>query len=781
MPSNNTFDKVIREVDKDARVRLSSEQLLIVETKKKEVRIHHKGSFLTSMFGGKLSYYIVANDSDSSNLAEGALKCTVRDFKGDRSIDIVISYEVSCPPGREETALYALCSGNLQPEEELEAIVKKYVAEYSRPNGAHFIDNYLSKRPELKESVMYGVQQETGLSFQLRISLARENELKPFVIQPTSFSVRVRDYDDALDVNLHAEFIVDEEQKVRAVLEAGQEIKITNLVKEGIRKYLRANVSLRQFYSDLNTSIQNQICDHINDLVIEHGRKINFLTLSSDAIASSPQEFEEIKTTIACEIHDPVLIPFFISNVLQMELNDIGKYRMSQVSDLENWVNSKLEPIIKTALFEKTYIQVLLNFSEISGSIKRQMEQVADDIGYSVNQIISIPELEPLKLTKDFDVEVEDESFALKDAKVEVRLNIISTLHIPDLQAIAKELSPNVDTKDLIRKELLNVARRFLNQIEPERFYMRFSAPDTGQGEKKSIEEELSDTIRIALEKRFEAKLSSTVIKTLDTEIKICYERLFEHIGTFELEFNSFKDGKPVYLDGDFQINGVDQFSWYTFQARKPSLESIQNCIKKSIHAKLSNLPSEILSYNNIETQTRLEQLVKQVATESVVQQFGLRIEVNNVSRRLTELEKLKSAAEQGLEELRISKIASVAAARQAELNSQLRIVEASSQAEVDELRMLLAKRQEIIALEDNAEELEELNEKIEKLQENPPSGSIEDAEESLKSMRMQESDADHLLGFSRQIKSLKAGSGQTDNTDEIADASGSTSNDKNE
>ncbi|WP_346294249.1 hypothetical protein [Sphaerothrix gracilis] len=779
MSANRSFEKVIRQVEKDARTR-PSERLLIIEKKKKEVKVHQKGSFLTSVFGGTLSYYIVANDSDSSNLAEGDLKCTVRDFKGDRRIDIVIDYEVSCPPGREETALYALCAGNLQPEVELKAIATKYVDEYSRSDGDHFINNYISEVSRLEELVTYGVQQETGLSFRLRISLDRENDLKPFVIQPTSFSVRVMDYDDAFDVNLHAEFIVDEEHKVRAVLEAGREIKITNLVKEGIRKYLRANVSTRQFYSDLNTSIRNQLVDYINDLVVEYGRKVNFLSLNSDAIASAPQEFEEIKTIINCEIHDPVLIPFSISNVLQMELNDIAKYRMSHISSLENWVNSKLEPIIKTALFEKTYIEVLSDFSEISGSIKRQMEQAADDIGYSVKQIVSIPELEPLKLTKDFDVEVEDESFTLKDAKVEVRLNIISTLHIPDLKAIAKELSPNVDTKDLIRKHLIDVVRRFLNQIEPERFYMRFSAPATDRGEKRSIEEELSETIKAALEEKFKAKLSGTVIKTLDTEIKVCYERLFERVGTFELQFNSFKDGKPAYLNGDFQINGVEQFSWYTFQARKPSLESIQNCIKKSILAKLSNLPSEILSYNNIETQTLLEQLVAEVATESVVKQFGLLIEVNNVSRRLTELEELKSGAEQQLEKFRINKIASVAEAGQLELNSQLRIVEASSQASVDELETLLARRQQIIAAGD-PEELEELNEEIEKLQANPPSGSVEDAEKLLKSMRMQESDANHLLGFSRQIKSLKAGSGQADETDKITDTSVPVSDDENE
>lgn len=772
--SKKTFEKIVREVEKDASVKPSSERFFILEKRKKEIRILEKNSFLTSIFGGQLSYYIVANNSDASNLFEGFTKCIVRDFNGDRSIDIIIDYEVSCPPGKEASALYALCSSNLQPEDELESIIKKYVAEYSHSDGNHFIDNYLTERSRLQEVLSYGIQQDTGLFFQLRISLDREKDLQAFEIQPTSFSVRVQDCDDVFDIQLHTQLIVDENNKVRAILKVGREFELANLIKDSVRKFLRENISVRQFYSSLSTNIRDEIFERINSLVFEYGRRIDFLTLTSDAITSAPQQFEEIKPDVDCEIHDPTSISFTISNVLQMELRDIGKFRISQISDLESWAKLKLEPIVKTALFQKKYIEVLLDFDEIAEAIKSRMRIAAEEIGYSIEQIVSTPELAPLKLTKDFDIDIADESFTLKDAKVEIRLNIIPTLHIPNLREIEDDLSPSIDLEKAIRKHIVDVVRRFLNNVEPERFYMRFSAPSVQLGEHTSIEEELSSIIQNALEIRFKAQMSSISIKTLDTEIKLCYERLFERIDSFELEFNSFKDGKPVYLNGDFQINGVDQFSWYTFQARKPTPESIKQCIKKGVHSKLSTLPSEVLSYNNLETQTRLEQIVSQVATDSVIKQFGLLIEVNNVSRKLTQLEELKSGAEQDLERLRIGKIAATAAARQAELDSQLQIVQASSQSSVDELEKLLRKRHQIIDLEDNEEELEELNEKIEKLQANPPSGSIEDAEASLKAMRMKESDANHLLGFSKQIKSLKADDesiGQPSQESNISDA----------
>lgn len=770
MTFDTSFDKVIREVEQNARVRPSFEKYLIVEKKKKEVRVLQKGSLIVSMFGGQLSHYIVGNSRDASNTAEGRLTSTVRDFYKNRSIDVIIDYEVSCPAGEEETVLYALCAGNLKPQEELERRIQTYVAEYSRLDGGRFIDSYTFEVPKLTNLIINSIQRETGLCFRARIVLDRESEVQPFVIQPTSFSVRVQDCDDALDLQLNAELIVDEKEKVRAILAFGREFELANIIKDGIREYFRKNISIQQFYSCLSTSVRNEVSNHLNGLIAEYGRKLNFLTLTSKVSESAPVRFEEIKCPVNCEIHDPELISFTINNTLQMELNDIGKYRLAQTPDLQNWSKAQLEPTIKTALFQKKYIQVLLSFDEIAESIKNQVRKAASEIGYSVEQIVSIPKLEPLAFTRDYDLEVKEESFTLKDFKVSVGLNIVATFHIPHLQDIEEYLTPSVNLKELITKNISVVARRFLNTIEPERFYMRFSDPASHLGEDKSIEDELSEKIEEILAERFKAQVSSIVIRTLETDIKRRYEKLFKKIGSFKLEFNSFKDGKPVFLSGDFQVAGVDQYGWYTFQEREAELEEIEHSIRRSLHAKLSNLPSEILTYNNVETQTRLEQLVEKVATESVVKQFGLRIEVSNVTRRLTELEKLKSDAEQAFERLRINKTATVAAAREAELDAQLKIVQASCEASVAELNKLLNQREAIIDLEDNDEELEALNEKIEGLQANIPSGSIEEAELQLKSMRLSESDTNYLVGFSRQMRLEGVEEGMDKDTKDTSD-----------
>ena len=255
---------------------------------------------------------------------------------------------------------------------------------------------------------------------------------------------------------------------------------------------------------------------------------------------------------------------------------------------------------------------------------------------------VAMPEPEISKPTKDFNIEIKDASFTLKGDKSEARLDIFSTLSIPNFQAIGDDLTIDLDVKESIKQHLLKAARSFLSNVEPERFYTRFSAPDARLGERLSVEEELAHKIELALKRRFKVQSSNTSIQTLDTEIKLCYDRLVRQMGEFNLELSSSKGGKPIHLDGDFQVNGVDQSSWHTFQESKPTIESIQSYIQKSIYAKLSSLPSEVLSCNNVERKDQLENLIKQATKEGVVKQLGLLIEVSKVSQRLTELEHLK-------------------------------------------------------------------------------------------------------------------------------------------
>jgi hypothetical protein len=765
MLQTHPIDQIIRQVEKGTIAKLETEKLLIVERKKSEIRIHQKQPLFSSLIGGSFTHYIVANDKDASNKAEyKGLICTIDNFSStvDQRIDIAITYQATCSAGQEEKVLEALgISGS--PGKELDRRIKKCVAEYSKEQAARFFKNYQGEIARLCSEIQDKIEDEVGLNLRVRIRLAQEDELKSYAIPPFSFMVRVKDSDDEFDLQLATELLIDEVNKIEAILSSGRLPLVVNLIKDEVRKYLRQNISRSNFYAELETSVRGQLIDHLMPLLVQYGRQINYLTLKSSAIADAPEEFTEIERSVDCEIQDPEPIAFKISNILQLKPENIAKYRMSKVPNLSQWVQEKLNQIIKEELFGKQYIDVVLEFNAIANRIRAAMEVAALEIGYSVKQIVSIPKLEEIELTKEFDSKILEGEFSLKDPNVKVKLNIISRLRIKDLRGIADIISPNIKVKDLIERAINDTTGHFLNSVEPERFYMRFSDPDRAS-ESRSIEEELQAAIKLRLEREFKAQVSSSIIKTLDTDIKLCYEGLYKQIGSFSYDVTPLKGGETVRIRGDFQINGVDQVGWYTFQSRQPQLEDIQQCIQKALDASLSNLPSEVLRYNNIQTQRQMQKLVEEIVTESVVKQFGLKIVISNVARDITEVERLRSETQSELEKSKIKGAKASIDTRNQEIEVQVELARLGSKSTYDDLQSLYEQRNRIIANDENEDELEGLNQKIEKLEKKAVSPSLSNAENLLAQLQPSDSDVTNLLNFG---KHLSLGSAEDSNSEQ--------------
>jgi hypothetical protein len=117
-----------------------------------------------------------------------------------------------------------------------------------------------------------------------------------------------------------------------------------------------------------------------NSLFSQKGRKVNVLSLNSNTIPILPDEIVEIQYDVECKYQGyPEPKPILVRNTVQMFLEDIGKYRLAQINDLEIWVKSKLEKIVKPSLIYKEYIDILLDFEPIALQIKQDMEKEVKD------------------------------------------------------------------------------------------------------------------------------------------------------------------------------------------------------------------------------------------------------------------------------------------------------------------------------------------------------------------------------------------------------------------
>lgn len=747
MSQANFLDTVIRKADAATKANSSTEKVVIINRKTGEVIPKKR------LFGGNLAFYLVSNTNDDSNIAERqALPCNVKDFDN-RELCIFVTYWASCEPENEDKVAKSLCSDNL-PGDELDKKIKKWIAKFTRNDAAGFIDNYFTLKSELIKFVKANVQQEVGLNLEMKLSLDKEDQLKPFPIEPIQFSVHVCDCDDELYLQLRTELILDEQNKVKAILNYGRDILLVNLVKIAVKKYLIKNITLHQFCYELKNTVRHELVKHLNRILSDYGRQVRYLSLDSDSVSPGKELLDDRSYDIECTVQgypEPILV----QNRLYMQPQDIGKYRAAQSPNLETWVNGKLESIVKPLMLPKKYIDILLNFEPIAKTIKAKINEAANAIGYQVTHIVSAPNLEPLKLQENFIIEKED-TFATKDARVNVKLSISVTIKIQNLVDIENYLNRQLDVKELMKEAIYNATRDYLNKIEPERFYMRFSNYDEQIGEKQSVEQELADKIQKVLEESFAGQVSSIVPKYLDTDIAKCFQDLQRQISSFEFEVLSLKGGEPVKFQGDFQIQDVEKYSWYIFQSRQPKITDIRQSIEKSLKAKLNIINNEVLQYEELNDLLAIEDAINKLAADSVVKQFGLKISITNVCRTRTEQEDRLSEARRKLDKVEVEQSLAHLEAKVQERDKQLEMSSRMNQAKFAELERLYEQRLKLIVDEENESEIEYLNKKISILEKEVPNPSLEDARSNLNRLEPKRPKAKGFQELAQEINLLQ-------------------------
>lgn len=163
MSSTCSIETVIKKLASVEKLSSSSQKLVAVELKSKEVKKILPGGIV---LGGKPTFYLVSNNTDRSNLAECEnIEAEVKDFAGNRSIGLRVAYQASCNPGNEEILAISLCS-EFPPEYELHKKIKSWVSAFTKGEaGAQFVDCFLTEIPKL-EAHLKQEAQSIGLNLE---------------------------------------------------------------------------------------------------------------------------------------------------------------------------------------------------------------------------------------------------------------------------------------------------------------------------------------------------------------------------------------------------------------------------------------------------------------------------------------------------------------------------------------------------------------------------------------------------------------------------------------
>lgn len=519
-------------------------------------------------------------------------------------------------------------SPNLQTwvEKNLDSVIQFVLFDKS---NVELLENFSLIKEEIKNAIKYRAK-NIGYSIQQIVS---ELDTEQFDVEPlfeTDCEVTCRIQEKQVTIKSYVamklentgKYIINNSPNLKTWFE-----KHLNLVvKSVLPNNNYANILLN------SPSIQGEIKDKMLEEAKVIGYSVQQITCRIDGI-HKPSENFEIEYDVDCHAQQEEVR---IKNRVRMTLESFEQYIEKGSPDLQEWVKYHLDSAIRDVLFNETYLNVVVNFSPIEKNIKDEVAKQAKAIGYAVKHIASVPEMEPLKLTKYFSTEVERDDFETKQSGVKVGLNVVVDAKIDDLEKIQGYINPRFKFDDFqyeMERAIEGAVRSFLHTVEPERFYMQFF----------SVEKEIENRIKEELKNSpFYATVKSVTPKTLETEITRRYQELQGKMCPFEFEVNSLKGGEPIKFKGNIQVEAINKDMWGVFQSRQYQLEEIKSKFEEHIKVKLATYSQTALQYNKSEEREALEVLLNEWGNYYIKNNFGLEVSINTVSRQLTDRENIK-------------------------------------------------------------------------------------------------------------------------------------------
>ncbi|MCP5007999.1 MAG: hypothetical protein GY941_29305 [Planctomycetes bacterium] len=646
------------------------------------------------------------------------LICQVKDISTNRVLRLAIAYGAKCPQGNEECLVKALYKHEA-PSTAFDQLINRWVQEYYHNKSEHhidFINEYFELRTDLQTYLVNKALNNTGLDLQVHVSLELEllDLLKPFEMH-NMFPIHVTNYDQEIGLTFQGVFDVDEDRKIQAVLEYPNLPTLNNRIIEWVQSFMLHNATIDVFYTHNNTELKQQLSTHLNEKLCTEGRKIIFLQFSSELADSIPPEFFSFKVEFDCTVKD-CPSPITVKHELLMDLNKPAKYKLAGIDNLEHWARERLDKITKIVLFEKKYADLILELEAIQRNIKDCIDHDAADIGYTVQHLLVIPNLEPLSLHRDgFRIE-ETQQFTTKDTNVDVKLSIVLSGKLGDLGSISVYLKPQTNLVEEIKKVLLTSLKDIIHGMDAERFYMRFSY--TEMNDEIAVEQLLREAATKQLTEKFLIEDINLIINPVKTDITQRLERLQSGVHSFNFKTTPLRSGENIEFSLKFKVLAVDKNGWYAFQSNHyDSVEdertAISEVLRDDIKTKLDTVPTEILQYEDINELSEIR-IIIELSTEQIKHTFGLMIEIISFHRLLSPSEQIH--------QIRLSTDRKISLGQD---STRENIADTTNQADHALLVKLYEKRNSILAeLEpDDEEELEELKfikEQIKNIEEKP-------------------------------------------------------------
>jgi hypothetical protein len=647
MAQTYPLDPVIRIVAEKEAIRSLDKVLVVIEASSgravEKIEIGGGSQLYNQGFIGRIlqerKYFLVSNEYDPRNEVEASVPgVAVRDFGNNWSLPLAVNYLVRCRQGNEVRVAEALWAGS-HPGAVLHDAINRWVKEFSGPQTANLIQNFYGKQHELEGYLEQKADDELGLTLQATVRIdSRAEPTEQIKIGPVHVPVRVKEDTVDQDLKFEARLSVDPQKKMSAILYRDREAGLGDLLKIEIQKYCLSNVSLQSLYFNAPGKLEEDLAAYLNNVVRPYGRVLSFFSVQLTGQRTgqlTPESFFETKKAVPYEIAGENVK---IMNHVQMSLQDYGLYNRTGAEDLDSWLERNLEEIIHQVLFGKQHIDLLIGFDPLKEEIKRRLGARANSIGYSIKQLITVPNLEQYAWLENFPLEL-DEFFQTKTPRFPVHLGIHVVSRIQRLQDVGTYLNQRKNVPDEMKTIIREQTRQALHAVDPERFYMQFSYAEVGL----SVEDELRERITTSLTAKFKADVISIVFQMLDTDMTDIWEKLEKSEGDLEIVFPSYSEAtENLIYRATLRIEAIHQKGWQRFRTANKELPNLCRRLQEHIVSRLAVFANDQLIFTNLEGQQRAEYHLDRIAKKFAFDEFGLVIRLNSLRREVTSTERLQ-------------------------------------------------------------------------------------------------------------------------------------------
>ena len=684
----------------------------VISVDAKTGQILSKSSWF-SKIGKDLRHYEVTERNISVE-CEG-LVTKVKDFATKKAINIQVAYDISLIKGSEEKLVLAIYQGD-NPTEVIEERLDSWIKEFSKQqlmDDVNFIENFYSLKRDLIRHLTQKASDELGVNLLPYLTLEGEEKLDIHKPKSNNFFIRVKDYDEPISMKFEVGLEVkDGDERIKAILNYNRIPRLEGIIQNEITKFTTHHCTLHEFCYGLNDSVKQKIIRIIDPILAKEGRRTAYLSLSAETERLKIDETPLLTHETKCKIKDSQP-EIKVENRVIMNLIDLGKFRQQNVESIQHWVSTRLDKIVQDIFFERTRIDLLDTLDDDRNAIREKLSKVAESIGFEVKHLAFVPDLDELTLLNGFDTESDKENFKTQDSRVDINLELKIYAKVGQIKDVTAFLNDGTEKfKAKVLSEAQKVVERKLREKLPAEIYASSFEVNN------SIDIQLKESIAEELHRIF--KLEDITVNLIfhANEIAIKVRQLQKEFPSFTFFVTPFVNGEYIKVEYivAYNVERVDKYGWHSFQANdlpaKMAIVKMNKTLKSFFKSRLDTIPANIILYKDYETLRKIENVIVNDAKKLIIEKFGVVIRFDPLRRELSDLE--KQAVELKTQLLQQG--------HKMELETAL----LESEQLQEQLKTLYEERNQILVGGDE-EDLEEIDEKIERVKAKMPKSFLDD------------------------------------------------------